>query len=178
MRRIYIDSDVIDDIELRVAKRTIARIEMKRIFIDSDKVDEDELETAEFRMELVFLHDGKEIEQPIFHEVVSFAWHEGDKAWESVKSADEIYASTSLVPLCGYGTYTGSVVVMDVMMQRAIDENITGKSIFFLRSYKDVEWDGIDLKLMPKAFKHNKLFTLEDDTFVEVNIKQLVKENK
>lgn len=146
---------------------------MKRIFIDSDVIDEDEVDTALLRIGWAMQSDDIE-----FDEVVDFAWHEGEKAWESVKSADEIYASTSLVPLCGYGTYTGSVVVFDVMMQKAIDENVTGKSVFILRSKEDIEWDGIDVKLMPEAFKNNKLFTFEVDNFVEVDIKSLVKQYK
>lgn len=146
---------------------------MKRIFIDSDVIDEDEVDTALLRIGWAMQSDDIE-----FDEVVDFAWHEGEKAWEAVKSADEIYASTSLVPLCGYGTYTGSVVVFDVMMQKAIDENITGKSVFLLRSKEDIEWDGIDIQLMPEAFKNNKLFTFEVDKFVEVNIRSLVKQYK
>jgi hypothetical protein len=148
---------------------------MKRIFIDSDVVHRDEVGTAIYTIELIMEKQGLDVPVKMFDEIVDFAWHEADKAWESVKSSDEIYANTSLVPLCGYGSYTGSVVVMDVMMKKAIDENVTGKSLFILRPFDDVEWDGIDLSLMPKAFLNNKLFTLEDhDRFVEVDIESLI----
>lgn len=157
---------------------------MKRIFIDSDIVQKDELNSAKREVFYALQDAGKEPEnKDVFDQVVGRAWHDAEQAWEAVKSANEIYASTSLVPLCGYGTYTGSVVVFDVMMQKAIDEKITGKSIFFLRSYNDIEWIGIDLKLMPKAFKQNKLFTREYDEeynskFVEVDIKKLIRQFK
>lgn len=152
---------------------------MKRIFIDSDVLQPDELRTAQRRLHLIFEGNGTEHIPEIFDAAVDFAWHDGDKAWEYVKSADEIYANTSLCPLCGVGTYTGSVVVMDVMMQKAIDENITGKSIFFMRPAKDIDWDGIDLELMPKAFENNKLFTLEyRSDFVQVDVNSLVRRYK
>lgn len=159
---------------------------MKRIFIDSDFIDNDEVETCKCTIERILKNKGVTVtEDEPFDEVIGRAWHEPDKAWEAVKSADEIYANSSLVPLCGYGSYTGSVVVFDVMMEKAIAENIKGKSVFFMRPYKDINWDGIDLKVLPKAFKNNKLFTLEykkdsnyEQEFVEVDIKKLIKDNK
>lgn len=158
---------------------------MRRVFIDSDFIDEDEVSSAKRTLYHILSDSGVQFnEDEPFNDVVGRAWHEPDKAWEVVKNSDEIYASTSLVPLCGYGTYTGSVVVMDVMMQKAIDEKIKGKSVYFLRQYKNIEWDGIDLKLLPKAFKNNKLYTLEyvdenySQAFVEVDIKQVLTKNK
>lgn len=154
---------------------------MKRIFIDSDFVQEDEVRSCSRTLSYMFEENKIPFDKnKIFDEVVSFAWHEGDKAWEAVKNAEEIYADSSLVPLCGYGTYTGSVVVMDVMMQKAIDESITGKSIFFFREEDDIHWDGIDLKLLVKAFENNKLFCIDKlhDNFIAVDVKQIAKRYK
>jgi len=148
---------------------------MKRIFIDSDVIQDDEVGTAEYTIEIA-----KGIQGDFtFDQVVGFAWHDGVPAWEAVKSADEIYANTSLVPLCGYGSYTGSVVVMDVMMEKAIAENITGKSIYFLRPFKDIDWEGIDMELVDKAFRKNYLYTLESDyKFEQVDIDSLIRKFK
>lgn len=158
---------------------------MKRIFIDSDYIQDDEVRTSKRQLRRILETSGINTEGDIFDDVVGHAWHEPYQAWDAVKSADEIYANSSLVPLCGYGSYTGSVVVFDVMMEKAIAEDIKGKSVFFMRHYEDIEWDGIDLKILPKAFKHNKLFTLEykdgsdfEEEFKEVDIKKLIKEHK
>lgn len=147
---------------------------MRRIFIDSDNIDKFEYRAAQ--RTVYGLVDG--LPEEVFDEVVDFAWHEPEKAWDAVKRADEIYAQSSLIPLCGYGSYTGSVVVMDVMMAKAIAEDIRGKSIFFLRQYKDIEWEGIDLTLVDKAFKHNFLYTLENyDRFEQVDIDKLIRDH-
>ena len=106
--------------------------EVKRLFIESDVLKEDEFRTAQRRVALVLEETGKSFTKNVFDEKVDFAWHKPSEAWEAVKRADEIYGNTSLVPLCGYGSYTGSPVVMDVMMKKAIEENITGKSVIFL----------------------------------------------
>src|SRR6478609_4289867 len=133
---------------------------IRRLFIDSAVLQDDELRSAQRRIANMLEGAGIDFCEQVFDETKDFAWRDADKAWEAVKRCDEIYGNTSLVPLAGYGTYTGSVVVMDVMMKKAVDENVTGKSVFFLRPFKDIEWDGINLKLLKKVFKtKNKLFT-------------------
>lgn len=151
---------------------------MKRIFIDSVKADEDEVESAEFTIEIMLNKKNLPIPTPIFNQVVSNAWHEADIAWEAVKSADEIYANSSLVPLSGFNSYTGSPVVFDVMMEKAITEDVRGKSVFFMRPFKNIYWEQIDVELLDKAFKHNFIYTLEDRDFVQVDIDKVIRENK
>lgn len=152
---------------------------MYRLFIETDILQKDELRRAQRRVEEILDQQGiKNYPADIFDETVDFAWHEPEKAWEAVLRADEIYGDSSLVPLCGYGSYTGSVVVMDVMMKKAIEQKIKGKSLIFLRKFKDLHWEGIDYKLLSKAFKNNKLFTLEYGTnyvLMPVDIKNLIK---
>lgn len=148
---------------------------IKRIFIDSDSIDDSELRTAQRTLYRI----KENVSEDVFDELVDFAWHHADEAWEAVKSADEIYANSSLIPLAGYGNYTGSVVVMDVMMEKALKEDIKGKSIYFMRPYEDIEWDGIDLELFDKAFRYNFIYTLEDhDHFEQVDIDRVLRENK
>lgn len=149
---------------------------MKRLFIESDVLQSDELSTCQRTVYYILKDNGIEFSKDVFDEVKDFAWHEGKEAWEAVKRCDEIYAYSGLVPLCGYGSYTGAPVVMDRMMKLAIDENITGKSLIFLRKFDKINWDEIDIKLLKKAFKKNKLFTLENDKtgndyLKEINIK-------
>lgn len=154
---------------------------IKRLFIETDVLHQSEFRSAQRKVSLVLDELCIPHTKEIFDEAVDFAWHEPEKVWEAVKRADEIYGDSSLVPLCGFGSYTGAPVVMDVMMQKAIDENITDKSLIFLRPFEEIEWDGIDYKLLPKAFKYNKLFTIELDTnykIVQVDIKKLVQKLK
>lgn len=149
---------------------------MKRLFIETDVLQKDELRSAQRKVSIILGYKNIKHIKNIFDEVIDFAWHEGDKAWEAVLRCDEIYSDSSLVPLCGYGTYTGSVVVMDVMMKKAIEQKVTGKSLIFLRPFKDIDWKGIDYKLLTKAFKKNSLFTLEYQTgyeLVKVSLKSI-----
>lgn len=135
---------------------------IKRLFIDSDVIMDDEYHSSQRIVERIL--DKKKIAccPDVFDAKQDFAWHEADSAWLAVKAADEIYGNTSLVPLCGYGSYTGSPVVMNVMMKKAMDENVTGKRVYFLRPMKDIEFDQIDLDLLRLCFgKLNELYTTE-----------------
>lgn len=150
----------------------------KRLFIDSDQIQDDELRRAKRRVSAILDKTKAPYCENVFDSTQGFAWHQAKEAWEAVKNADEIYGDTSLVPLSGYGTYTGSVVVMDVMMKKALDENIIGKQVFFLRPFMDIEWGGIDKKLLKQCFRHkNELFTLEFDGgeyhFAKVNVNDI-----
>lgn len=151
---------------------------MRRLFIESDVLKEDEYRTAQRRLHRIFRSTNTIHIEEIFDETVAFAWHKADNAWEAVKRADEIYANSGLVPLCGYGTYTGSVVVFDVMMQKAIDEGIEGKSVYFLREIDDIDWEAIDLKLLDVAFRKNYLYTIKDLKFEQVDIDALLRKFK
>ena len=138
---------------------------IKRLFLETDVLQADELRSAQRQVSNYLEDKGIAFSKDVFDEVKDFAWHKGEDAWEAVKRCDEIYSDSALVPLCGYGSYTGSVVVMDVMMQKAITENIKGKSLYFLRSFDDIKWDGIDYKLFKKCFKKgvNDLYAREYD---------------
>lgn len=155
---------------------------MKRLFIESDVLDVSELRSSQASVALLL--DSKHLsfpEEKVFDEVVDFAWHKPEVAWEAVKRSDEIYASSSLVPLAGYNTYTGAPVVLNVMMKKAIDENITGKSLIFIRSFDDIEWDQIDMKLLDKAFRKNFMYTLEyENGYVQkqVDIDKLIRDHE
>jgi hypothetical protein len=155
-------------------------VQIKRLFIETDILKKSELGTAQNDVEMVLVKKGLPFHEDIFDEVKDFAWQQADAAWEAVKRADEIYGDSSLVPLCGYGTYTGAPVIMNVMMQKAIDEDIRGKSLIFLREFANIHWDQIDRKLLKKAFKYNKLFTYDwgADDFTPVNINELYKKLK
>jgi hypothetical protein len=155
---------------------------IKRLFIESDVLQDDELHSAQRDVYEYLTDHGINFEnkKDVFDEICDFAYRKGESAWDFVKRCDEIYADSSLVPLLGYGTYTGSVVVMDVMMLKAIEENIIGKSVFFLREFDDIEWDGIDYKLFKKCFGNgkNKLFTKSYDKdynvdFIPVDVNKM-----
>ncbi len=152
---------------------------MRRLFIETDVLQESELDTARITVAGILREKGIPYSDNVFDETKDFAWHEADEAWDAVKRADEIYGDSALVPICGVGTYSGAPVIMDTMMRKTIDEGIKGKSLYFLRPFKDIWWDEIDRDLMRKAFKENKLFTLEFDDdeceyqFTEVDIDKI-----
>lgn len=155
---------------------------IRRMFIETDFLQEDELRSAKRSVREYLGENSIPFSNEIFDEVSDFAWQRGEAAWEAVKRCDEIYSDSSLVPLSGYGTYTGSVVIMDVMMKKAIDENITGKSLYFLRDFEDIEWEGINYKLFKKCFGKgmNKLYTKKYDeeynmTFELVDVSKMKK---
>lgn len=148
---------------------------MKRLFIESDTLDQAELNTAKRRVYMILDKNKIHCSDEVFDEIKDFAWHEGVEAWEAVKRCDEIYAMSGLIPLLGYGSYTGAPVVMDRMMQAAVAENITGKSVIFLRKFADIDWNNIDLTLLDKAFRKNFLFTLEEKEFVQVDIDKILR---
>lgn len=145
-----------------------------RLFVESDILKDDEFRTAKRRLALIFDDAGIEYDKKnVFNEVKASAWNELAETWEAVLRADEIYASSSLTPLLGYGSYTGAPVIFDKMCELAIHHNITGKSVYILRAFGDIDWDEIDLDLLKKAFKSNHLYTLSDDNdfvFEKVNI--------
>jgi len=150
---------------------------VKRLFIESATINNAELNHSKRAVRYILEDQNLSYPDGVFDEIVDFAWKQADRAWEAVKRADEIYGDSSLTPLNGIGSYSGSPVVMDVMMQKTIDENITGKSLFFLRPFDDIDWDEIDTELLKQAFVNNKLFTYETDDngdsyFDQVNINQ------
>lgn len=138
-----------------------------RIYIESDILHADEFHSAQ-REASDFAKTNKErCVDRVFSEVLDFAWHDLDKTWEAIKRADEIYATTSLIPLCG--GYSGAPLIFNKMCERAVKENITGKSIIILNSLKHISWESIDIEVMKKTFKKNHLF-LYDEKYSLVKI--------
>ncbi len=147
----------------------------RRIFIESDIVHEDELNSVKRKVFRLLKKNNEKFIESLFDEVLDFAWHDLEKTWKSVKKADEIYANSSLMPLVG-NSYMGAPVIFNGMCERAIKENVTGKSVFILRPLKDIEWDMIDFKLMKKAFKKNSLYMYnEEREVVKINVLKIKK---
>lgn len=148
-RRIYIESDILHASEFRDAQRDVADL--------CDQKNE------------------KYIKR-VFSEVLDFAWHDLEKTWLAVKNADEIYATSSLMPLVG-GSYMGAPVIFNGMCDRALKENITGKAVYILNSFKNINWYLIDIPLMKKAFTQNSLFMYNDEyDMVRVDLEKIKKD--
>lgn len=146
-----------------------------RLFIESDILHQDKFRTAQRQVALILDKKQEKYCIGVFDMVLDFAWHNLDKTWKAVLSSDEIYASTSLMPLIS-NDYTGAPVIFNGMCERAIKENVTGKSVFILRDLKDIDWDMIDFKLMKRAFKNNKLFMFDAQRdMVEINVSKIKK---
>ena len=142
-----------------------------RIYIESDILHDDEYRSAQRQVHLILEEQGEDCIPNIFDKALDFAWHDLEKTWNEVKSADEIYSSTSLLPLAG--GYTGAPVIFDGMCEKAINENITGKSVYVLREFDNIYWDRIDIKLMKKAFKNNNLYVYDENrNIIKVDMKK------
>ena len=154
-------------------------VNKRRIFLESDILHADELKSAQRKVSNLLEDKGEKYCKNVFDKMLDFAWHNLEKTWKAVKWADEIYADSSLMPLVG-NSYMGAPVIFNGMMERAIKENITGKSVYILRPLKDIYWDMIKVPLMTKAFAKNKLFMYDDDRdkLIEVDIKATVKKHK
>lgn len=145
----------------------------RRIYIESDILQADEFMTAQGIVFQYCVQNGIRPVGRVFSEVLDFAWHDLEKTWKAVKSADEIYATSSLIPLSG-GSYRGAPVIFNGMCERAIKENITGKSVIILNHLKNIEWDMIHIPVMKKAFNKNCLYMFDDNhEFVEVDVSKI-----
>lgn len=134
----------------------------RRLYIESDILNADEFGTAKRQAFKFAKANGESCVERGFSEVVNFAWHDLEKTWEAVKKADEIYATSSLMPLIG-GSYSGAPVIFNGMCERALKEDVTGKSVIILSSLEYIHWDMIDISQMKKAFKNNKLYMYDDE---------------
>ena len=153
----------------------------RRIFIESDVLDEEDLRSSQRAASYFMEESGEKFREEVFDEVITSAWHHLDETWQSVKNADEIWANTSLMPLIG-NSYMGAPVIFNGMMERAIKENVSGKSVFITRSLSSIDWYMIKVDLMSKVFDKNKLFAYDENTkMTEISMKQIrkiAKDNK
>lgn len=134
-RRIFIESDILHTSEIHSTQRTVARL------------------CATKRVKCV---------RRVFTEILDKAWHNLGATWEAIKKADEIYANSSLLPLCG-GSYTGAPVIFNSMCEKAIAEKIFGKDVYILRQLKDIDWYMIQKETTLKAFTVNNLFMYDEN---------------
>lgn len=153
-------------------KTTIKR----RIFLESDILQADEFHSAQREVSQLVSAKGFKCVGRVFSQVLDFAWHDLEKTWAAVKNADEIYAVSSLIPLSG-GSYIGAPVIFNGMCERAIKENVTGKSVYILNQLKNIDWYMIDLDLMKKTFKENDLYMYDDDyeNLIKVDVTKVKK---
>lgn len=146
-RRIYIESDILQAAEFRNAQR----------------------EAFEFAE-----NNGEKCVDKVFSDVLAYAWHDLEKTWSAVKRADEIYATSSLVPL---GGGQGSPTIFNAMCKKAIAEGVVGKKVVILNRLENVCWDYIDIKAMKKAFTDNDLYMYNEsyDGLEKVDISKIKK---
>ncbi len=152
----------------------ITKIGMKRrIFISSDLLNADEFRMAQGEVIDFAEVNGLTGVERVFSQVLDFAWHDLEKTWEAVRNADEIYAVSSLMPMAGGG---GAPVIFNGMCERAVKENITGKSVIILNELKHVYWHLIDIKLMKQAFKKNDLYMYNNTSdLIKIDITKIKK---
>lgn len=153
--------------DLRAVNSDIKR----RIYIESDILRSGEFKSAQRTVWNFVADKGLKCVDRVFSEVLDFAWHKLEETWLAVKNADEIYATSSLLPLGG--GYMGAPVIFNGMCERAIKEGITGKSVIILSDIAYVSWGMIDISIMKKAFKKNDLIMYDNDELVKINTSKI-----
>lgn len=138
----------------------------RRIYIESDNLHADEFSSAQDNVLTFLKKDNLKYVDRVFSDVLDYAWHDLEKTWAAVKDADEIYATSSLIPLCG-NSYMGAPVIFNGMCERAIKENITGKSVIIFNTLENINWYMINVKQMKEAFKNNSLYMYNEDYDIE-----------
>lgn len=134
----------------------------RRIYIESDILHANEFRSAQSDAADFVKKQGVKLVDRVFSDVLDYAWHDLEKTWAAVKSADEIYAKSSLMPLNG-GSYIGAPVIFNGMCERAIKENITGKTVVIFNTLKNISWGMIKIDVMKEAFKKNTLVMYNDE---------------
>lgn len=153
--------------------RTMGRDIKRRIYIESDILQANEFRHAQSEVFDFVKAKGLICVDRVFSQVLDHAWHDLEKTWKAVKNADEIYATSSLMPLVG-GSYMGAPVIFNGMCERAIKENITGKVVVILNGLDNINWYMIKIKLMKEAFKKNHLFMRNDNyDLVKINVSKI-----
>ncbi len=148
----------------------------RRIYIESDILNADEFRGAQREVFDFAEKNGLKCVDRVFSQVLDRAWHDLENTWKAVKSADEIYSTSSFIPLCGNPSM-GAPVIFNGMCKRAVKENISGKSVIVLNQLKNICWDHIDIPIMKEAFKKNSLFMYDDkyENLVKVEISKIKK---
>ena len=134
----------------------------RRIYIESDILHADEFRSAQGEVFDFAKKQKLKCVDRVFSDVLDYAWHDLEKTWKAVKDADEVWATSSLMPLSG-GSYMGAPVIFNGMCERAVKENITGKSVIILNHLKNINWYMIKIDVMKEAFKENSLFMYDDN---------------
>ena len=145
-----------------------------RIYIESDILHADEFRNAQREVKSFADSFNLQCVDRVFSKVIASAWHDLENTWKVVKSADEIYSTSSLMPLIG-GSYMGAPVIFNGMCERAIKEKVEGKIVIVLNSLKNIHWDYIHIPTMKKAFKKNDLMMYNDDYdgFIKVDVSKI-----
>lgn len=145
-----------------------------RIYIESDILQADEFRHAQREVFDFAKEKGEKCVDRVFSTVLDYAWHDLGKTWTAVKNADEIYATSSLVPM---GGGNGSPTIFNGMCKRAVVEGVKGKKVVILNQLKNVMWDYIDIKIMQNAFAENELYMYDEnyDKLVKVDVSKIKK---
>jgi hypothetical protein len=147
-----------------------------RIYLESDILQSGEFRNAQREVYRFAEQNGLNCVERIFSQVIDRAWHDLDKTWQAVKNADEIYSTSSLLPLCGDANM-GAPVIFNGMCARAVKEKINGKSVIILNHLSSINWYYIDIGTMKKAFKKNSLYMYDDsgEGLIKIDVSQIKK---
>ena len=128
---------------------------------------EGELETMQelhHAQRIVHFINGPGRTTEVFDTKIYEALFNGQEVWAQVKKHDQIYCSTSLIPL--YGA-VGSGSLFRNMIHLAASEGVAGKEIYIVNRFESISWHELDsFALTAKVFESNKLFVWDPEVDV------------
>jgi len=140
---------------------------MKTLFIETaEEFEKDWLETMSRAFNKNYNEDGFDI---VIKSALSCT-----NLLELISKHDEIYISTAFIT----NYIEHSIMLFNSMMYKVAENDIRGKSLFIFRTFNAICWDNLKLSLLDKAFKHNFLYVIEENTktyntWVQVDIDKL-----
>lgn len=151
---------------------------MKRLFLEIDKATPDWIETLSINGHYLFDKIDSEEPKKFFDTIIEEAAFHIKEVWEAIKTHDQIFISSSLIPRYGFGSSFGSAMLMNNLMHKAIEEDIEGKQLYFFNQYSNIWWSELESELVDKCFRKNYLYTEDEngDSWVQVDIDKLLKE--
>lgn len=147
---------------------------IKRVYIEIAELEEKELMRNATHAAIAHGLTSPSSPEAFFHNIIGDALSNGDKIWAAILESDEIYMDSALIPQWG----VGGGVLFNNFMYRAIQEQITGKKIFFLVQFDTIWWNEMDEELIAQTLDKNPVYTMSEewDAFILQPLEKILNE--
>ncbi len=96
--------------------------------------------------------------------IISYCSDDIKKTWEAIVSADEIYFSSTF--LSNGKSVISSSEIFNLLMDKAIKDGLSGKSVYCCTLDAEINWQRIDEEFFNKLFyKDNMFFTRNENSW-------------